>query len=82
MAATLDAEQIQCSICLDIFSKPVSIPCGHNYCMHCLATCWATQQQAQCPLCKEVFHPRPALRVNRTLAVITEAFTRSVCFDG
>ncbi|CAL8384034.1 unnamed protein product [Arctogadus glacialis] len=78
MAATLDAEQIQCSICLDIFSKPVSIPCGHNFCMHCLATCWATQQQAQCPLCKEVFHPRPALRVNRTLTVITEAFTRAL----
>ena len=79
MAATLAAEQIQCSICLDIFSKPVSIPCGHNFCMHCLTTCWAGRQEAQCPLCKEVFHPRPALRVNRSLADIAEVFTRLVC---
>ncbi|CAL8326335.1 unnamed protein product [Lota lota] len=78
MAATLAAEQIQCSICLDIFSKPVSIPCGHNFCMYCLATCWATRQEAQCPLCMEVFNPTPALRVNRSLADIAEVFTRAL----
>uniref|UniRef100_A0A8C5CRZ3 Zinc finger RING-type eukaryotic domain-containing protein n=1 Tax=Gadus morhua TaxID=8049 RepID=A0A8C5CRZ3_GADMO len=25
-------ENFSCSICLDVFSSPVSTPCGHNFC--------------------------------------------------
>uniref|UniRef100_A0A674BP00 B30.2/SPRY domain-containing protein n=1 Tax=Salmo trutta TaxID=8032 RepID=A0A674BP00_SALTR len=28
----LSEEQFLCSICLDVFTEPVSIPCGHNFC--------------------------------------------------
>uniref|UniRef100_A0A8D0AFU4 RING-type domain-containing protein n=1 Tax=Sander lucioperca TaxID=283035 RepID=A0A8D0AFU4_SANLU len=24
-----------CSICLDVFTDPVTIPCGHNFCKTC-----------------------------------------------
>uniref|UniRef100_A0AAZ3S0K2 Uncharacterized protein n=1 Tax=Oncorhynchus tshawytscha TaxID=74940 RepID=A0AAZ3S0K2_ONCTS len=32
----LSEEQFQCSICLDVFTEPVSTPCGHNFCKSCL----------------------------------------------
>uniref|UniRef100_A0A674E3N5 B30.2/SPRY domain-containing protein n=1 Tax=Salmo trutta TaxID=8032 RepID=A0A674E3N5_SALTR len=28
----LSEEQFLCSICVDVFTEPVSIPCGHNFC--------------------------------------------------
>uniref|UniRef100_A0A8C9Z3D1 Zinc finger RING-type eukaryotic domain-containing protein n=1 Tax=Sander lucioperca TaxID=283035 RepID=A0A8C9Z3D1_SANLU len=27
----LTEDQFLCSICLDVFTDPVSIPCGHNF---------------------------------------------------
>uniref|UniRef100_A0A672JMR2 B box-type domain-containing protein n=1 Tax=Salarias fasciatus TaxID=181472 RepID=A0A672JMR2_SALFA len=33
---TLPEEQFLCSICLDVFTDPVSTPCGHNYCKACI----------------------------------------------
>uniref|UniRef100_A0A8C1D8Y1 Uncharacterized protein n=1 Tax=Cyprinus carpio carpio TaxID=630221 RepID=A0A8C1D8Y1_CYPCA len=28
--------ELQCSICLDVFTDPVTTPCGHNFCRTCL----------------------------------------------
>ncbi|XP_070848098.1 E3 ubiquitin-protein ligase TRIM21-like [Chaetodon trifascialis] len=57
-------EQLLCSICLGVFSEPVSTPCGHNYCKTCITGYWASSDLAQCPLCKEKFRQRPQLQVN------------------
>uniref|UniRef100_A0A3B1JC85 E3 ubiquitin-protein ligase TRIM39-like n=1 Tax=Astyanax mexicanus TaxID=7994 RepID=A0A3B1JC85_ASTMX len=32
----LSEDQFLCSICLDVFTDPVSTPCGHNFCMNCI----------------------------------------------
>ncbi|XP_050162215.1 E3 ubiquitin-protein ligase TRIM41 [Myiozetetes cayanensis] len=37
---TLQEEAI-CAICLDYFSEPVSIGCGHNFCRACISRLWA-----------------------------------------
>ncbi|XP_041708564.2 zinc finger protein RFP-like [Coregonus clupeaformis] len=60
----LSEEQFQCSICLDVFTEPVSIPCGHNYCKACIRGYWDSTDLCQCPMCKDTFDRRPELRVN------------------
>ncbi|XP_024143977.1 E3 ubiquitin-protein ligase TRIM39 [Oryzias melastigma] len=70
----LSDDQFLCSICLDVFTNPSSIPCGHTFCMTCITKYWDRCQFFQCPLCKKTFHKRPDLHVNRTLREITEQF--------
>ncbi|CAL8406936.1 unnamed protein product [Arctogadus glacialis] len=38
-------ENFSCSICLDVFSSPVSTPCGHNFCRTCITKFWDEQVQ-------------------------------------
>ncbi|XP_041634957.1 E3 ubiquitin-protein ligase TRIM21-like [Cheilinus undulatus] len=69
--------QLRCCICLDTYTDPVSIPCGHNFCLDCIEGFWDTKEQSQCPLCKETFSRRPELRINREFAVVVEIYKRS-----
>uniref|UniRef100_A0A3P9BJN4 B box-type domain-containing protein n=1 Tax=Maylandia zebra TaxID=106582 RepID=A0A3P9BJN4_9CICH len=32
----MDQTKICCSVCLDLLKDPVTIPCGHSYCMNCI----------------------------------------------
>ncbi|XP_073718872.1 E3 ubiquitin-protein ligase TRIM39-like, partial [Misgurnus anguillicaudatus] len=68
------SDELQCSICLDVFTDPVSTPCGHNFCKSCLKQCWDTSQDYHCPLCKETFSKRPDLKINTTLREIVQLF--------
>uniref|UniRef100_A0A672QQ13 E3 ubiquitin-protein ligase TRIM21-like n=1 Tax=Sinocyclocheilus grahami TaxID=75366 RepID=A0A672QQ13_SINGR len=73
----LSEEQFTCSICLDVFTNPVSIPCGHSFCSSCITSYWEGQgKSCFCPLCKESFRKRPELHSNHTLKEITEQFKR------
>uniref|UniRef100_A0A3P9ICY7 Si:dkey-46i9.6 n=1 Tax=Oryzias latipes TaxID=8090 RepID=A0A3P9ICY7_ORYLA len=76
MAATgnLSEEQVHCSICLDVFTNPVSIPCGHNFCQNCILGYWKTSPLYQCPMCKKSFYKRPDISVNTVLREIAEQF--------
>uniref|UniRef100_A0A671VDQ3 Uncharacterized protein n=1 Tax=Sparus aurata TaxID=8175 RepID=A0A671VDQ3_SPAAU len=60
----LTEDQFLCSICLDVFTDPVTIPCGHNFCKTCITQHWNINVPCQCPNCKEVFNTRPELKVN------------------
>ncbi|XP_076828747.1 E3 ubiquitin-protein ligase TRIM39-like [Brachyhypopomus gauderio] len=77
-SSVLFEDQLQCSICLDVFTDPVSTPCGHNFCMVCLRTCWDNSSLCQCPVCKEKFHQRPELRVNTFISALAAQFKKSV----
>lgn len=63
-SSLLSEEQFLCPICLDVFTRPVSTPCGHNFCMSCITTYWNNAPVCQCPVCKEQFQRRPDLKVN------------------
>ncbi|XP_062282534.1 E3 ubiquitin-protein ligase TRIM39-like [Scomber scombrus] len=60
-------DQFLCSICLDVFTDPVSTPCGHNFCKNCINEHWNSNDQYPCPLCKKVFYTRPDMKVNTLL---------------
>ncbi|KAI2664997.1 E3 ubiquitin-protein ligase TRIM17 [Labeo rohita] len=66
-SSSLMTEELQCSICLDVFTDPVSTPCGHNFCKTCLNKYWNNSQTCNCPYCKETFKQRPDLKINTTL---------------
>ncbi|XP_059407611.1 E3 ubiquitin-protein ligase TRIM21 [Carassius carassius] len=73
----LSEDQFTCSICLDVFTNPVSIPCGHSFCSSCITSYWEGQgKSCFCPLCKESYRKRPELHINHTLKEITEQFKR------
>ncbi|XP_055085124.1 E3 ubiquitin-protein ligase TRIM39 isoform X2 [Periophthalmus magnuspinnatus] len=73
-SGNLSEEQVHCSICLDVFTNPVSIPCGHNFCQNCILGYWKTSPLYQCPMCKKAFQKRPDISVNTVLREIAEQF--------
>nr|XP_015826662.2 E3 ubiquitin-protein ligase TRIM21 [Nothobranchius furzeri] len=60
-------DQFLCSICLDVFTDPVTTPCGHNFCKTCISQHWDCDTSCQCPVCRKVFQMRPELEVNTLL---------------
>ncbi|XP_041375237.1 E3 ubiquitin-protein ligase RNF166-like isoform X3 [Gigantopelta aegis] len=56
MATASESSTFKCSICLDIFDKPVDIGCGHIYCSKCVSS--LPSSPPQCPQCREVFDIR------------------------
>ncbi|XP_008287164.1 E3 ubiquitin-protein ligase TRIM21-like [Stegastes partitus] len=70
-------DQFLCSICLDVFTDPVTIPCGHNFCKNCITQHWTVNVQNKCPMCADVFDRRPELRVNTFISVMADQFRQS-----
>ncbi|XP_041422901.1 E3 ubiquitin/ISG15 ligase TRIM25-like [Xenopus laevis] len=77
MAAADLRDELSCSICLSIYTDPVSLPCAHNFCRGCIGRVLGTQEGSgpySCPECRQEFKERPALPRNRTLGNIAEPF--------
>uniref|UniRef100_A0A671VDQ0 Bloodthirsty-related gene family, member 2 n=1 Tax=Sparus aurata TaxID=8175 RepID=A0A671VDQ0_SPAAU len=74
----LTEDQFLCSICLDVFTDPVSTPCGHNFCKICITKHWNVDVLYKCPNCKEVFNTRPKLQVNTFISEMAAQFRQSV----
>ncbi|KAI4789069.1 hypothetical protein KUCAC02_035463 [Chaenocephalus aceratus] len=70
-------DQCLCSICLDVFTDPVSTPCGHNFCKACISQHWDRNVPSQCPNCKKVFNIKPELRVNTFISEMAAQFRQS-----
>ncbi|XP_033490772.2 E3 ubiquitin-protein ligase TRIM21-like [Epinephelus lanceolatus] len=73
----LTEHQFLCSICLDVFTDPVTIPCGHNFCKTCINTHWDINVPYQCPNCKKLFYTRPELQVNTFISEMAAQFRQS-----
>ncbi|XP_020787830.1 nuclear factor 7, brain-like [Boleophthalmus pectinirostris] len=73
----LSEDQFLCSICLDVFINPVTLPCGHNFCKTCIDHHWSIETTSKCPYCKQVFNPKPDLRVNIFISEMAEQFRQS-----
>ncbi|XP_073713528.1 tripartite motif-containing protein 16-like isoform X2 [Misgurnus anguillicaudatus] len=76
---SVSEDQFICSICLDLLKDPVTIPCGHSYCMSCITNCWNQDDQKRnysCPQCRQTFNTRPDLGKNVMLANMVEDLRR------
>uniref|UniRef100_A0A8C1KTL5 RING-type domain-containing protein n=1 Tax=Cyprinus carpio TaxID=7962 RepID=A0A8C1KTL5_CYPCA len=61
---SVDQDQLSCSVCLDLMKDPVTISCGHTFCMRCISGCWDEEDWKRiysCPQCRQTFSPRPDL---------------------
>ncbi|KAG0202063.1 hypothetical protein BGX33_009925 [Mortierella sp. NVP41] len=46
---------LQCSVCCEYFTQPVSVPCGHTFCRGCIVQ--ALEVSQGCPLCRTTIDP-------------------------
>ena len=51
LSSTDELQIFCCPICLNIFYRPMCLPCGHTYCHSCLEQC----NSQSCPLCRQPF---------------------------
>ncbi|XP_039616014.1 E3 ubiquitin/ISG15 ligase TRIM25-like isoform X2 [Polypterus senegalus] len=72
---SLSADQYFCPMCLDALNEPVTISCGHSYCMDCINDYWDKSDTPgiyKCPECRETFTVRPQIKRNTMLKDILE----------
>ncbi|XP_075034282.1 E3 ubiquitin-protein ligase TRIM39-like [Mixophyes fleayi] len=77
MASAGLRDELDCSICLNIYTDPVTLKCGHNFCQVCIDRALDTQEGSgvySCPQCRAESQERPKLKKNRTLRNIVEHF--------
>ncbi|XP_063070662.1 E3 ubiquitin/ISG15 ligase TRIM25-like [Engraulis encrasicolus] len=72
---SVSRDVLSCPVCLDLLKDPVTVPCGHSYCLKCITECWDQQDQKgiySCPQCRETFTSRPVLRRSTMLMGVVE----------
>ncbi|XP_072000843.1 E3 ubiquitin-protein ligase TRIM39-like [Engystomops pustulosus] len=75
MASADLVDELLCSICLSIYTDPVTLKCGHNFCRVCIVLHLNTQDGSgvySCPECRATSWKRPALQRNITLRNVVE----------
>ena len=58
IAASVTIDLTTCSICLDVFDNPKSLPCLHAFCLKCLQNYFKDKRsgdEVPCPLCRKEF---------------------------
>ncbi|XP_071978589.1 E3 ubiquitin/ISG15 ligase TRIM25-like [Engystomops pustulosus] len=77
MASASLRQELNCSICLEVYTDPVMLTCGHNYCRLCIDHVLDSQETSgvySCPECRTEFRRRPPLQRNAKLSNIVECF--------
>ncbi|XP_053577425.1 E3 ubiquitin-protein ligase TRIM39-like, partial [Bombina bombina] len=79
MASADLREELTCPVCFSIYTEPVTLICGHTYCLRCIDRTWEYQDEGEfsCPECKHRFRKRPQLKSNIKLRNIAETFQPS-----
>ncbi|KAL6472576.1 hypothetical protein MHYP_G00187640 [Metynnis hypsauchen] len=81
------SRDLTCSICLDLFKQPVSLPCDHTFCQACITGYWTGPRSpgqpgsGSCPQCRKIF-PGQSYRPNRIVANIVESYCQGLEESG
>ncbi|XP_062391015.1 E3 ubiquitin/ISG15 ligase TRIM25-like isoform X1 [Sardina pilchardus] len=73
-------DEFSCCVCLDLLKDPVTVTCGHSFCLSCITGCWDQEDQKgvySCPQCRETFTPRPVLRRSTMLTEVIEKLKKT-----
>nr|XP_023990709.1 uncharacterized protein LOC111960133 [Salvelinus alpinus] len=70
-SSLLPEEQFLCSICLNVFTDPVTTPCGHTFCKVCISGYWDNSEICQCLKCQKRFYVRPEVSTNSVIEEIS-----------
>uniref|UniRef100_A0A8C8FR61 Tripartite motif containing 107 n=1 Tax=Oncorhynchus tshawytscha TaxID=74940 RepID=A0A8C8FR61_ONCTS len=68
---------LSCPICLELYTNPVYLPCGHNYCLACINATDASSGEKslpRCPECREEYSGTETLHKNFKLCGIIEGY--------
>ncbi|KAM8747118.1 E3 ubiquitin-protein ligase TRIM39-like isoform 1-T2 [Acanthopagrus schlegelii] len=74
----LPEKQFQCSICQQVFTDPVTTPCGHNFCQACIQNVWDSSDICQCPTCDKTFDPQPEISINTAFKELADTFKKII----
>ncbi|XP_068120230.1 E3 ubiquitin/ISG15 ligase TRIM25-like [Hyperolius riggenbachi] len=75
MASAVLSKELECPVCLSVYTDPVNLKCGHNFCRECVDRVLDSQEGSggySCPECREEFMERPTLQTNIALRNIAE----------
>ncbi|KAK9052661.1 hypothetical protein SSX86_029291 [Deinandra increscens subsp. villosa] len=74
-----------CSFCMQLPERPVTTPCGHNFCLKCFEK-WVGQGKRTCAICRTTIPPKMASqpRINSSLvtAIRMAKMTKSHTTSG
>ncbi|XP_074479357.1 E3 ubiquitin-protein ligase TRIM39-like isoform X2 [Sebastes fasciatus] len=74
----LPEKQFQCTICQQVFTDPVTTPCGHNFCQACIQNVWDSSEVCQCPTCNKQFTSRPEISINTAFKELADTFRKII----
>lgn len=82
-------EKLICCICLERFTTPVTVPCGHSFCEKCINSHWDKEEQGRngqksctCPECRKCFPERPKLSKTVQLENLVELLKQEEVCPG
>ncbi|XP_068099852.1 E3 ubiquitin-protein ligase TRIM39-like isoform X2 [Hyperolius riggenbachi] len=79
MASASLGEGLSCSICLSLYTEPVTLTCGHSFCRDCIVTALETQKASgkvySCSESRKEYPNHPLQEKNRKLSNTVNNFT-------
>ncbi|XP_038150649.1 E3 ubiquitin/ISG15 ligase TRIM25-like [Cyprinodon tularosa] len=75
------SEPLKCPVCQDFFTEPVTLQCGHDFCLTCIQAVWETDESTNgpffCPEC-QIFLPSDlTLEINAGLQQKVKDYTEN-----
>lgn len=69
-------QSLECSICVELFVRAITLACSHSFCQDCLASWIEGQTQARsvpvCPMCRQpiVAAPQRTIALDQTIELL------------